>query len=107
MRKLTSLLLFLVASFASEAQQLDVLKDGVLQGEFTYEGSSQGLTIETKISNNNLNISFSDKESWGRIFLNLPDSVNLAERKYMSFKIRTDTTLYLEEIGCGRLAIQG
>lgn len=94
--------------FPTSAQDIHVLKDGILTGTFEkVEGAEGGKSIHTSIQNKVLQISFDGEESWGRAFLTATAPLDLKNARYMSFKIKADSTTVWEELGCGERPEQG
>lgn len=107
--KQTLLLSFLLACLTSVwAQEHVVFQDGKLYGDLSrVEGPEKGMSISHQIERGNLKIAFSGEESWGRVFLESQELVDVATNRYMFLKLRVDTAIILEEIGCGEFVEKG
>ncbi len=106
MRKSQSYLIVLVSFISScaFAQQLSILNEGKLNGQFAKKvGAENGKSISINQEENAYKISLSGEESWAGVYVTGADDkpYDLKELRYLLLKVKTSEPIVIEKIGYG------
>lgn len=99
------LLLLIIVSTSTFAQELVVLNKGVLNGKFSGNlGAKGGTSISATASEDGYTISLTGDESWAGIYItnkSVNEKIDLSTYKYLVMSLRSEEDVVVEKIGYG------